>query len=123
MGWKMTCDKLHTTDADFRRLVREREEALTEVQVFGAENERLRHELATLKANYEAEITRLQKVLLIQGPNNPNPMRNEALEEAARYVENRFAIKVHGIPVVCSTDLAAELRALKGELRALKGKP
>lgn len=59
----MTCPLEHISAAGFQQLVREREEALQEVQVLDAENERLRHELKRT--------------------------HDEALEEAAKELETR----------------------------------
>ena len=56
----MSCDKEHISAAGFLQLVREREEALHEVQVLDAENERLRDRLKKSRTRIEILLGRMR---------------------------------------------------------------
>jgi regulator of protease activity HflC (stomatin/prohibitin superfamily) len=98
------CDKVHVSEATFQRLIREREEALVEVQVIDAENERLR-------ATCEEEARKA---------------RERAIEEAAKVCDDFAKCNCHtfgdeALNVVA--DVAANIRALKAKPPALPDIP
>lgn len=72
----MTCQLEHVTAATVQRLIREREEALQEVQTLDAENERLQDELK--RAKFEEGTRMLRSCAEWLETHFPSP-RNAAL--------------------------------------------